>query len=50
MKYRLFAALVAVFACFPAFAQSVTGVVTDTEGEPVVAASVRRKGMSWSSP
>ncbi len=40
MKYRLFAALVAVFACFPAFAQSVTGVVTDTEGEPVVAASV----------
>ena len=40
MKYRVLAALLAVFTCFQAFAQSVSGTVTDTDGEPLVAASV----------
>ncbi|MBR1574316.1 MAG: TonB-dependent receptor [Bacteroidales bacterium] len=45
MKYRAFAALIAVFTCFQVFAQStVTGIVTDAEGEPLVAAGVQVVG------
>ena len=44
MKYRVLAALLAVFTCFEAFAQNVTGTVTDEEGEPLVAVTVMIKG------